>query len=218
MVMESTEKKIFTTGEAAEICRVSQQTIIRQFDAGRIEGYKVPGSKFRRIPRESLVRFMIENKIPIDESRFPEQVVPRKTFSFEGMRIFVIDWKTGGLVLEIAESLKQYCQLKRANSPLSASTEASQFKPHVILLSFSTADTSLGISSFCEWVHSNSILKRTRIIAVIEGSLPDDLSIDKFDVCVFLTPEKPTENAVKVMKAIMGSPEPKKKESSSVPG
>ena len=212
------KKDILTTGEAAEICQISQQTIIRCFDAGILEGFRIPGSRFRRIPRQSLLNFMLERHLLIDESRFPEQVVPRKTFSFEGMRIFVIDWKTGGLVLEIAESLKQYCQLKRANSPLSASAEASQFKPHVILLSFSAADTSLGISSFCEWVHSNSILKRTRIIAVIEGSLPDDLSIDKFDVCVFLTPEKPTENAVKVMKAIMGSPEPKKKESSSVPG
>jgi hypothetical protein len=28
------EKKIFTTGEAAQVCKVSQQTIIRCFDSG----------------------------------------------------------------------------------------------------------------------------------------------------------------------------------------
>ena len=59
------EKSIFTTGEAAELCRVSQQTIIRCFDNGRLQGFRVPGSKFRRIPRAELMRFMRENDIPL---------------------------------------------------------------------------------------------------------------------------------------------------------
>ena len=40
-------KTVFTTGEAAEICKVSQQTIIRCFDNGQLKGFRVPGSKFR---------------------------------------------------------------------------------------------------------------------------------------------------------------------------
>ena len=60
-------KRIFTTGEAAKICKVSQQTIIRCFDNGRLTGFKVPGSKFRRIPREELVRFMRENGMPLSQ-------------------------------------------------------------------------------------------------------------------------------------------------------
>ena len=59
-------KDLFTSGEAAEICRISQQTIIRCFDSGRLEGFRVPGSRLRRIPRQSLIRFMKENNIPID--------------------------------------------------------------------------------------------------------------------------------------------------------
>lgn len=59
------DKSIFTTGEAAELCRVSQQTIIRCFDNGRLHGFRVPGSKFRRIPRAELIRFMRENEIPL---------------------------------------------------------------------------------------------------------------------------------------------------------
>ena len=51
-------KTVFTTGEAAEICKVSQQTIIRCFDSGRLKGFRVPGSRFRRIPREALLQFM----------------------------------------------------------------------------------------------------------------------------------------------------------------
>jgi two-component system response regulator RpaA len=60
-------KNVYSTGEAAEICKVSQQTIIRCFDSGRLAGFRVPGSKFRRIPRESLVKFMRENDIPLDQ-------------------------------------------------------------------------------------------------------------------------------------------------------
>ena len=62
---QDTTKKVFSTGEAAGICKISQQTIIRCFDSGKLEGFRVPGSRFRRIPRESLVKFMRENEIPL---------------------------------------------------------------------------------------------------------------------------------------------------------
>ena len=60
------QKKVFTTGEAAQLCKVSQQTIIRCFDSGRLQGFRVPGSRFRRIPRDELIRFMRQNGIPTD--------------------------------------------------------------------------------------------------------------------------------------------------------
>ena len=59
-------KNLFTTGEAAEICNISQQTIIRCFDSGRLDGFRIPGSRFRRIPRENLIKFMKDNGIPLD--------------------------------------------------------------------------------------------------------------------------------------------------------
>lgn len=59
-------KAVFTTGEAARACSISQQTINRCFDTGQLKGYKVPGSKFRRIPREHLLSFMKEHGIPTD--------------------------------------------------------------------------------------------------------------------------------------------------------
>lgn len=61
-------KLVFTTGEAAKICKVSQQTIIRCFDNGEIPGsFKVPGSTHRRIPRNALYRFM--------KSRYPREII-----------------------------------------------------------------------------------------------------------------------------------------------
>ena len=59
-------KTVFTTGEAAKICKVSQQTIIRCFDSGQLKGFRVPGSRFRRIPRDQLFCFMRDNGIPTD--------------------------------------------------------------------------------------------------------------------------------------------------------
>ena len=59
-------KMFYTTGEVAQICNVSQQTIIRCFDSGQLKGFRVPGSRFRRIPREQLYMFMRDNGIPLD--------------------------------------------------------------------------------------------------------------------------------------------------------
>ena len=66
MVADMSTKTVFTTGEAARICKVSQQTIIRCFDNGSLKGFRVPGSRFRRIPRDQLFQFMKDNGIPTD--------------------------------------------------------------------------------------------------------------------------------------------------------
>jgi excisionase family DNA binding protein len=63
--MDLGDKQVFTTGEVAEICQISQQTVIRCFDNGRLKGFRVPGSRFRRVPRESLLQFMKDNGIPL---------------------------------------------------------------------------------------------------------------------------------------------------------
>ena len=48
-------KTVFTTGEAAKICKVSQQTIIRCFDSGQLKGFLRTGARgFVVIPREML--------------------------------------------------------------------------------------------------------------------------------------------------------------------
>src|SRR2546430_9364886 len=59
-------KTVFTAGEGAKICKGSQQTIIRCFDNGQLKGFRVPGSRFRRIPRDMLYKFMKDNGIPTD--------------------------------------------------------------------------------------------------------------------------------------------------------
>src|SRR5262245_52507762 len=60
-------KTVFSTLEAAMVCKVSEQAIIQSFDSGQLKGYRLPGSRDRRIPRESLLRFMEEKGIPTDD-------------------------------------------------------------------------------------------------------------------------------------------------------
>src|SRR5579864_2015180 len=60
-------KKVFTTGQVAKICKVAPRTVSKWFDSGRLRGYRIPGSQDRRIPREHLIRFLKEHKMPLGE-------------------------------------------------------------------------------------------------------------------------------------------------------
>lgn len=58
-------KEVLTTGEVARICRVAPRTVSKWFDSGKLRGYRIPGSKDRRIPVPQLVRFMKAHGIPL---------------------------------------------------------------------------------------------------------------------------------------------------------
>ena len=60
-------RKVLTTGEVAAICNVASRTVGKWVDGGLLKGYRIPGSRDRRIPVAELVRFMKEYEIPGDE-------------------------------------------------------------------------------------------------------------------------------------------------------
>ena len=64
--MNPFEKDVLTTGEVAKICNVASRTVSKWFDSGQLRGYRIPGSKDRRIPVSSLVKFMKSHGIPMD--------------------------------------------------------------------------------------------------------------------------------------------------------
>ena len=51
-------KLVFTSGEAARICRLSQLTIIRYFDNWPLKGFPVPVSSDFRIFRRDLLQLL----------------------------------------------------------------------------------------------------------------------------------------------------------------
>lgn len=60
--------KNYTTGRAAKLCGISQQSIIRAFDDGHIPGgFRLPGQRYRWIPRSALLAFMLAVGIPVSE-------------------------------------------------------------------------------------------------------------------------------------------------------
>src|SRR5215207_5200554 len=74
-------KDVLTTGEVAKICNVAPRTVSKWFDSGALRGYRIPGSKDRRIPVNQLIRFMKEHnivevleKILEDEAKYEVEV------------------------------------------------------------------------------------------------------------------------------------------------
>ena len=63
----------FTTGQAARVTHLSQQTIIRACDMGALKHFRVPGSRFRRVMRADLIKFMCAHGIPFDALALTEQ-------------------------------------------------------------------------------------------------------------------------------------------------
>lgn len=158
-------KELFTTGEAADICNISQQTIIRCFDAGRLEGFRIPGSRFRRIPRESLVKFMKTNSIPLDNLATGKK------------KILIVDDDA-----EIVELLKDVLvrdgrfDVKTASSGYDAGLLTQQFNPELILLDYMLPDVNGNI--VCQTIKKNPQFTNTKVIivsGVINRSEIDDL-------------------------------------------
>ncbi len=63
--------RVFTSGEVAQICGVSADTVSRWFDLGHIQGYRLGPGGDRRIPFDNLRTFMIGHGIPLE--RLEEQ-------------------------------------------------------------------------------------------------------------------------------------------------
>ena len=153
-------KQVFTTGEAAEICKVSQQTIIRCFDSGRLTGFRVPGSRFRRIPRKDLLQFMKSNDIPTDALESTKR------------RVLVVDddEQIIELFLDVLSRDDRF-EVKSARTGYDAGMMTEQFRPHLVLLDYMLPDINGNL--VCDRIRSNPELAGTKII-VISGVVNQD--------------------------------------------
>lgn len=153
-------KTVFTTGEAADVCKVSQQTIIRCFDNGRLKGFRVPGSRFRRIPREALVAFMRENGIP------PDQLDSGKR------KILVVDDdpEIVELFVDVLERDGRF-DVKTASSGYDAGILTQEFHPDLIILDYMLPDINGNV--VCQTIRRNPSFEQTRII-IVSGVVNQD--------------------------------------------
>ncbi len=146
-------KSVFTTGEVAQICSVSQQTVIRCFDAGRLKGFRVPGSRFRRITREGLIQFMKENDIPLDQLDSGKR------------RVLVVDDEPAivEMLVELLERDGRF-EVRTASTGFDAGVVASEFHPDVMVLDYMLPDVNGNV--VCRTVRSNPKLEHVKVIIV----------------------------------------------------
>jgi excisionase family DNA binding protein len=153
-------KTVFTTGEAAKICKVSQQTIIRCFDSGQLKGFRVPGSRFRRIPRAELFNFMKDNGIPTDALE-------------SGRRKVLIvddDAELVELISDVFEKDGRF-EIRTANNGFEAGMLVKEYHPDLIVLDIMLPD--INGKEVCQRVRGDKTMDDVRIIC-ISGMIEDD--------------------------------------------
>lgn len=158
--MRGSMKTVFTTGEAAEICKVSQQTIIRCFDSGRLKGFRVPGSRFRRIPRESLIVFMKENGIPIDLLESGKKKILVVDDDPEIVELFV----------DVLERDGRF-EVRTAVSGYDAGMATQEFNPDLIILDYMLPDINGNI--VCQSIRQNPAFEHVKVI-IVSGVVNQD--------------------------------------------
>ncbi|MGI9012992.1 MAG: response regulator [Phycisphaerales bacterium] len=147
------DKDVLTTGEVAKICNVASRTVSKWFDSGQLEGYRIPGSKDRRIPVDKLMRFMKAHGIPMDG------LMTGQT------RVLIVDQDQEILTtLKTILSEKTSYELQTAASYFEAGYECERFRPHVMLIDIHMGEGDAGrVSSF---VHMSDDLQVTKLIAM----------------------------------------------------
>jgi len=153
-------KTVFTTGEAAKICKVSQQTIIRCFDNGQLKGFRVPGSRFRRIPREMLYKFMKDNGIPTDALESGRR------------KVLLVDDDT-----ELVEIMTKFLEedgrfeVKIATTGFDAGMLVKEYRPDIIVLDVMLPD--INGKEVCQRVRADNTMEDVRILC-ISGMIEED--------------------------------------------
>jgi len=158
-------KTVFTTGEAAKICKVSQQTIIRCFDSGQLKGFRVPGSKFRRIPRDLLYKFMKENGIPTDALESGK----RKALVVDD------DQELVELIRDVLEADGRF-EVRTANNGFDAGMMVKEYHPDVVVLDVMLPD--INGKEVCQRIRSDVTLSDVKVICIsgmVEKDKIDDL-------------------------------------------
>lgn len=146
------EKEVLTTGEVAKICNVAPRTVSKWFDSGSLKGYRIPGSRDRRIPTGELIRFMKAHNIPL------EGIASGRT------RVLIVDSdKEVVSTLERILGEQTSYEVRVATSGFAAGVEAERFKPHVLLMDI---DSNGDARALAEVVRKNDNLQITRVIAV----------------------------------------------------
>jgi excisionase family DNA binding protein len=146
-------KNVLTTGDVAKICNVAPRTVSKWFDNGQLKGYRIPGSKDRRIPVSELIRFMKQNNIPT------------AALPIGKIRVLMVDGYTNA-VSALAEDLRNKADydVQTVASSFETGVVAQKFAPHVMLINLLAED--IDAANICKSIRSDGDLQTIKIIAI----------------------------------------------------
>lgn len=149
-------KDVLTTGDVAKICHVAPRTVSKWFDNGQLKGYRIPGSKDRRIPVSELVRFMKVHNIPT------------AGLTVGKIRILIAD-SNDQSSSALAETLtdKAGYDVRTVSSSFETGTALQKFSPHVLLISLMAEE--IDARSVCRGIRNSEDLRTIKIIAIANG-------------------------------------------------
>jgi excisionase family DNA binding protein len=146
-------KNVLTTGDVAKICNVAPRTVSKWFDSGQLKGYRIPGSKDRRIPLNELLRFMRANNMPTE------------TLPVGRIRVLLVDGseQPAGEMLEALKTRGGY-DVQMARSSFEVGAAIQKLAPHVVLINLLTS--GVDAQSICQSIHSNEDYATVKIVAL----------------------------------------------------
>ena len=153
-------KDVLTTGEVAKICNVAPRTVSKWFDSGALHGYRIPGSKDRRIPLNQLIRFMKQHGMPLNG------------LMTGSTRVMIVDDEQD--IVEVLEKILEddaKYEVEIAKGGFAAGVTAERVRPHVILLDMHQSDVDA--RTLCKYVKDHPDLQLTKVIAM-SGKMTDD--------------------------------------------
>jgi excisionase family DNA binding protein len=146
-------KNVLTTGDVAKICNVAPRTVSKWFDSGRLKGYRIPGSKDRRIPVNELIRFMKMHNMPTTE------------LSVGKMRVLIVD-SNEDAASALADTLRSRAgyEVQTVGSNFETGVVAQKFAPHVLLVNLLAE--GIAATEICRNVRDDEDLQTIKVLAL----------------------------------------------------
>jgi excisionase family DNA binding protein len=146
-------KNVLTTGDVARICNVAPRTVSKWFDTGQLKGYRIPGSKDRRIPVSELIRFMRAHNIPA------------ASLPVGKIRILVADsHEESASALANALKTKAGYEVQIVLSNFEAGVTIEKFAPHVLLVNLLAK--GIDAAGICRNIRTDEDLQTIKVIAL----------------------------------------------------
>jgi excisionase family DNA binding protein len=146
-------KNVLTTGDVAKICHVAPRTVSKWFDNGQLKGYRIPGSKDRRIPLSELLRFMKVHNMPT------------AGLSVGKIRVLVAD-SNQEAAKALAETLQNKAdyEVQTVHSNFETGAVVQKFAPHVLLVSLLAE--GIDATDVCRGIHTNEESETVKVVAI----------------------------------------------------